>query len=69
MTPDRPWKPGGVYFVVNTDSVLWPPAWKYQQDAHDQEDGDLEDAEDGAEPGRGPDAEVAGGEDDEQAEY
>ena len=26
-TPDSPWKPGGVYLVVNTDSVLWLPAW------------------------------------------
>src|SRR6202034_2415239 len=41
----------------------------YQQHAHDEKHGDLEHAKDRAEPGRGPDAEVTGREDDEQAEY
>ncbi len=27
MTPDSPWKPAGVYLVVNTERVLWLPAW------------------------------------------
>src|ERR1700722_4446302 len=27
MTPDRPWNADGVYLVVNTDTVLWLPAW------------------------------------------
>jgi len=27
ITPFSPWKPGGVYFVVKTLRVLWPPAW------------------------------------------